>query len=1405
MSIKYETYEEASKATISLGITGKDDYRGNYKKDPRLPSNPFEKYNKFAEMGGFPAFCGKEVVKKYETYEEASKAAIALGIVGTANYYANYQKDPRLPRNPDVKYAKFTDKGGFPAFFGKKVVEKYETYEEASKAAIALGFTGIADYNKNYYKKDPKLPHHPDIIFIEFEDKGGFSSYLNTKVNRMVKKYETYEEASKAAIALEINDQRDYAKKYKKDPKLVARPDTKYPEFKEKGGLYAFLGKDFYDTYEEASQAAIALGCTDLKDYCKKCKIDPKLPSRPEVVYSEFDEKGGLWPYLGKAFYKTYTAASKAAIALGFISKDDYHANYKKDPKLPSNPLREYGAEFKNKGGWTSFLDSKRVAAYETYEEASKAAIALSITSKDDYEKKYKLDPKLRACPHQLYREFYDNGGFPGFLGQEIIDKYRTWKEASTATVKLGINSSPQYSVEYKKDPKLPSDPTRYFSNDWIRNGGYAGFFDKELGSIDTAKALRALRITDMHAYAQIDHLKLPENPLEAYDLESFNELLTLEVFDLAQVKAYCLRKEFNDVISYSKAASEQQHLPSPNAKTIKGYTSSESIITKLSLFELAKNAHPAYSQWFESALDFAKSGKNITRKKELTRVFIMEYVIGLEQPTEPGAFFFEKHKPPSLKEFMEKQPERSKDIISINILHDFINETFAKYCQDEEDGINVTLHGFHNKWPAIASTVEAVKHDQPDKSNKYPLAMNYIDQAAQFLIPETAETFQDITHIEADWYEVAEFTIDKTDPNCVWRTKDLIKGKKKDGTKTFRTQYQMWSPVRTCAMFTLFSMPLRGQQICWLDSGEADPEIPIINTKGEVEWVKNESHLINDVNKRAIRQGFIRRFEKAKKIEFTNNEGVRESKFEDIIGSYITTNKTSYSGGGYEVAYMPPHLIKWMIRLREWQSKYNPIKQLTPWENVSAGQNERNEKISKAMKSQAFLFRDPSALQSHKRCLPMNRQACIAGSFAWVLYQIQDKDNPLAFVKEGESPTAMASYESVFSPHCMRISFISAYVIDAKLPISVVAALVGHASLVMTIYYAVTTNQDYYDILSAGHQAAIAAAPARVAAMLKNKELKLSSSDFFDSNGKPVSEQYSNIPYAALAFKDFGICPFAASRCHEGGEQLAPKRFAPVRPGYLGPSNCFVCRFFITGPGFIGGLKTLCSEVNYEAKESGKRMEKYRLEKEKLELLQHFARKDDLPFEYEAKLNNIQNLYLQETVKFDALSQDAVLIALMGCRCDTLLKGESEHSDKKGHQLIAIEGNPILGIRLDDVSEFAQMTEICQNAELYSCSNPSRVLPKRTQMLDIFALKNGLSPALFQLSDEDQLKVGNQITSIMLNRLKGSWSEIDRLMDGSVSLKDLGLSATEIMKPVTLVRNHWASETENRIEVVNV
>lgn len=106
----------------------------------------------------------------YSTWQEASKAAITLGINKLRVYFICCSEDPRLPSRPDRFYLDFP---GFSVFLGnvnsskRKKEDCYPTWQEASDAIRALGINSWDSYINNY-RKDPRLPSRPDLCYKDF-------------------------------------------------------------------------------------------------------------------------------------------------------------------------------------------------------------------------------------------------------------------------------------------------------------------------------------------------------------------------------------------------------------------------------------------------------------------------------------------------------------------------------------------------------------------------------------------------------------------------------------------------------------------------------------------------------------------------------------------------------------------------------------------------------------------------------------------------------------------------------------------------------------------------------------------------------------------------------------------------------------------------------------------------------------------------------------------------------------------------------------------------------------------------------------------------------------------------------------------------------------------------------------
>ncbi len=344
----YPTWQEASEATIALGITADAMYRQRYQEDARLPRHPERMYPDFP---GHTIFFGNvNGIKKrdifYSTWQEASVVVKRMGVKSFNDYKARYKEDVRLPAIP---YAIWSDFPGFPTFLGTEKEKRkfYPSWKEASNATKKLGIQTLAEYQKRY-KEDALLPREVTNFYTDYPGaKVFFGEKIKTHQNNF---YSTWQEASSAVKKLGIQTYREYQIRYGEDKKL---PDSLYQHYSDYPGADVFFGKEikkFYSTWQEASKSVIKLGIKNSYDYRARYQEDSRLPAHPHKTYKDFPP---WYEFCGtkKRAYPTLIEAQKATCKLGISGSDEYRKRYKEDPRLPSSPQSKY-PDFP---GWLKF------------------------------------------------------------------------------------------------------------------------------------------------------------------------------------------------------------------------------------------------------------------------------------------------------------------------------------------------------------------------------------------------------------------------------------------------------------------------------------------------------------------------------------------------------------------------------------------------------------------------------------------------------------------------------------------------------------------------------------------------------------------------------------------------------------------------------------------------------------------------------------------------------------------------------------------------------------------------------------------------------------------------------------------------------------------------------------------
>ncbi|WP_425666229.1 gamma-mobile-trio integrase GmtZ [Vibrio tubiashii] len=1413
----YQTYAEASDAAIGLGIQSQSEYNQRYKEDERLPSSPNQFYA--ADWVDWFSFLDKEKRPWHPTYAEASDAAIGLGIQSQSEYNQRYKEDERLPSSPSQFYA--ADWVDWFSFLDKEKRSLYPTYAEASDAAIGLGIQSQSEYQQRY-KEDERLPSTPNQFYAA--DWVDWFSFLDKEKRSL---YQTYAEASDAAIGLGIQSQSEYNQRYKEDERLPSHPSQFYAA--DWVDWFSFLDKEkqpWHPTYAEASDAAIGLGIQSQSEYNQRYKEDERLPSTPNQFYAA--DWVDWFSFLDKEkrpWYPTYAEASEAAIGLGIQSQLEYKQRYKEDERLPSHPSRVYAADWVN---WFSFLDKEKRSLYPTYEEASDAAIGLGIQSQLEYQQRYKEDERLPSSPSRIYTTWVN---WFSFLDKEKRSLYPTYAEASEAAIGLGIQSQSEYKQRYKEDERLPSTPNQFYAADWV---DWFSFLDKEKRSLyptyaEASEAAIGLGIQSQSEYQQRykEDKRLPSSPHRVYAdnwVSWTHFLMPNDISNLKQFKQACSILKISNSVEYKKVRKDYPQLPSKPEKVIRNWTNwydalniprpysydelcalvRNNQITSLSEYAKfrVKSKDPRipvkpeeyykgkgwtntydfwgipspyqvkyftedWKLWSEKITEFLKTARGgDTKAKDLCE-FVREYIEPNNLGNCPLEFLTRKSTniQPML-ELLEQVPvtRKKKWIYSIN---EFLDWVILKYLivEDEETGEVAHIKGAKNPLGHVnyngESNIQSVSETQ-----KLALPYQYVKEGREWIFPADSMTqklsYSDLAHLHnfsADWLLVDDGSLlDKKDPDCVWKVED---------GKTY-----LWLPMYWTYTYSLMQLPARGMQIVYGDSGEADSEVADFKN-GQVIWKKNRTRLTG----LTIRQSMV---SKSGKDEF---------------GVHYTSNKTKFDGSGYTIPFMPIELAYWLIKLRKWQQKYNPIKKPTKW--LDCEHTNLNETQRKQKGVNCFLFRD------YREQEPGTFGGRLTSRLAAALFFSSKSDSTTATYRglsytetiaelKDNTQIALSRFKSPYTPHSMRVSLINAYAYEFGIPLEVIMKLVGHSSIIMTIYYTKSgkTGFNLREKMELGEKVALSKATQTLKSFVEQQRIEEVKSQLVGSSVDLLNSLDNARPASSYLWKDFGICPVGGAFCSEGGSPIATKAniYHPVPAGYLGEQNCFQCRFFITGPAFMVGLAAMFNEISLAVNTQSIRYtslgQKLDDIAEKIDIIDHQLYKLIVDSSQKSALESDRRKLVEERMhlnseietrakKLDLYLSDMNAIHRHIHNCQTLMRNPQENTES--HYQLIVPHEFTLGVELDEVSNFHQLSEVCWNAELYHSCNDDLAVARRSQMIDKMMVENGIQPQFFLLSEEEQLLVGNQLTELMLTRLKG-WENVDRLMGGSLTLKDLSI-----------------------------
>lgn len=1178
------------------------------------------------------------------------------------------------------------------------------------------------------------------------KSQGGIPRPLRIAVEHL-----SYEDASNIVQEQKVTTINGYSALRKKITKLPIDPITHYGE-QWKGWKTFFGMPTFYETLEECQEAARALGLTGSLDYKNRRSLDPKLPSAPHEIYPKFP---GYEAFLGFADvpYETYEEASAAAIKIGIKTKEDYHRIRRLDPKLPRNPAKHYQNKW---AGWTDYLKysprpQKRpslAGKYQTYEEFKQAIRKLGIQNQREFYSRVTEDPLLPGSPQRAYEEWE---GWSRALAGRRSYWCNSWQDAREVCLQYKFTSATDYIRGASIDDRLPSNPSVKFSD-------FPGWIEFLLPSnydcLDDLKlATKILKLKTEQQYTDFckKYPQLPSKPEELFEDEWVN---WYETCGLPTPYTY-------DEI--------QELLELHNCKSFDEYTE---LWRKLKDPRMPRHPRKFYNEW-TSAHDFVKkdpparfkyaSARSVRWVEDMKKYLDTLDVKGSREQTfckflknfiEPNNYGstvqeFLSSTSINLKKceaYIESQGDSDTIRRTWYELNSYLNDALVRHFTDEDEltGEVVRIAGAVNPFAAIKVSGRGAR---PSETVKPALAYQYVEAVRKWIIPDDAKTFSDLTNIhrfDGDYHLVDEQLIDFDDPNCIYRTSG--------------DRFYIWYPANWVALYALVSVPARGRQIMYNDSGELD-EFIVEYQDGEPHWVKNN----NPLSQKKLQEGFV--------THSADGEW----------GMHFTSNKTGYEGEGYDVPWIPERLMYWLTVLRDWQSKYNPITKPKPWIEC-AGRTNLTPKKLKRKGANCFLFR---AFTEEE---PPVFSYLMAPRLAAALYHTQPAGLTLATCDKPGDHSILSRYSSHFTPHSMRVSLITAYIVDFGMPVEVIMKVVGHASIVMSIYYVKINNAKMRQLMAEGEKRALLNQVADVQLMLEQNRLDSLTNSLVANSEEALAALMSGTTGTQLV-RDFGICPYAGARCEDGGVKLHAQVFAPVPAGYLGMQNCPRCRHLVSGPVFLGGLVSLWNELslrlNLYADNHFELDEKLQDLHDKVQKFDHLememeesgATFDDRErLRTEAEIRQIQNNMELVAKKMDMYLCDMQATTKLINDSKLVLNNDvtSSKSDEARSNLILVEhADSEVLIAFEETSLYQQLNEVCTNATIYHSASAELATPRRSQMIDRMTMLNDIRPVMFNLTERQQLILGNQVTEFFFSRLK-SWDKVDDIISGTLLLEDL-------------------------------
>ena len=381
--------------------------------------------------------------------------------------------------------------------------------------------------------------------------------------------------------------------------------------------------------------------------------------------------------------------------------------------------------------------------------------------------------------------------------------------------------------------------------------------------------------------------------------------------------------------------------------------------------------------------------------------------------------------------------------------------------------------------------------------------------------------------------------------------------------------------------------------------------------------------------------------------------------------------------------------------------------------------------------------------------------------------------DQPIKLIASYSSTGLLSS--GVYDLHSLRVSLITNLLQTNEVSAEVMMKVVGHATVVMTLYYVKHGPSQIADCLFA--------ADAKMIRDEQHNWIRHTRSQALKDVVRAVAHTseaglaaFSGSSPSSLLVVNIGLCPVGGALCHKGGAKLSSSKsenyFAAV-PG--GRSNCAGCRFIISGEPWLHGIHCEFNVRSFEAAGLSRKREKLEAAFESLDAHRRACETTGEPFSQHREWERASNDLEEVDARFAQLELEMANLWALKDQVERIIEERRKEGGAK-HALVVGDAQAVQAA-LEESTEWELADRVCKASVIYPSIAARGNLPQyandfRLRRYDRVLRKNGLQPRFLDMDEETALYVGNQLSSFLLLRV-GRENTL-RLMEGSATFETL-------------------------------